>query len=91
MVRILNQSRNTEVVERGRMADNSWTRLRLIGVARLPQGDNGFVIDPCRGVHCMFIRSRRRLPHVDKQHTVVAPDRAIKPWPPAKSIGTASM
>ncbi|HRW46386.1 MAG TPA: DUF192 domain-containing protein [Caldilinea sp.] len=80
MVRILNQSRNTEVVERGRMADNSWTRLRgLIGVRDLPQG-NGLVIDPCRGVHCMFMSIPIDVVYVDKQHTVVALDRAMKPW-----------
>ena len=80
MVRVLNQSRNTEIVERGRMANNSWTRLRgLIGVRDLPQGD-GLVIDPCHGVHCMFMSIPIDVVYVDKQHTVVALDRAMKPW-----------
>lgn len=80
MMRVRNQSRETDIVERGRMAHNRWTRLRgLIGVRALPQGD-GLVIDPCRGVHCMFMSIPIDVLYVDKQHKVVALDRAMKPW-----------
>lgn len=80
MVRVRNQSRSTDIVAHGRMADNSWTRLRgLIGVRDLPAGD-GLVIDPCRGVHCMFMSIPIDVVYVDKQHKVVALDRAMKPW-----------
>lgn len=79
-MKVHNQSRNTEILQQGRMANNSWTRLRgLIGVRELRQGE-GIVIDPCHGVHCMFMSIPIDVVYVDKQHRVVALDRAMKPW-----------
>lgn len=62
------------------MANTRWTRLRgLIGVRTLPEGE-GIVIDPCHGVHCMFMSIPIDVIYVNKQHQVVALDRAMKPW-----------
>ena len=55
MLHIKNVTKNTVIVDQGRVADNSWTRfIGLIGVKELPEG-YGLLIDPCKGVHCMFM------------------------------------
>jgi len=80
VVRVENVSRNSEVISNGRMANNSWTRLRgLIGVRDLPEGE-GIVIEPCHGVHCMFMSIPIDVIYVNKQHQVVAIDKAMQPW-----------
>lgn len=80
MVRVENVSRNSTLISSGRMANNSWTRLRgLIGVRDLPEGQ-GIVIEPCHGVHCMFMSIPIDVIYVNKQHQVVALDKAMKPW-----------
>ena len=80
MVTIENVDRNATVLERGRMADTRWTRLRgLIGVKELTDGE-GMIIKPCHGVHCMFMSIPIDVIYVDKTDRVVAVDRAMKPW-----------
>ena len=80
MVKVNNISRDSELISVGRMANNPWTRLRgLIGVRNLPEGQ-GIVIEPCHGVHCMFMSIPIDVVYVDKQHKVIALDRAMKPW-----------
>ena len=80
MVSVENVSRNAALIHTGRMANNSWTRLRgLIGVRELPEGQ-GIVIEPCHGVHCMFMSIPIDVIYVNKQHQVVALDKAMKPW-----------
>jgi len=55
MLHVYNISRNTPLIDKGRVADNRWTRLKgLIGVKQLDAGD-GLLIKPCKGVHCMFM------------------------------------
>jgi len=79
-MKVRNQNRESEIVAQGRRASNWWTRLRgLIGVRNLAQGD-GLVIEPCRGVHCMFMSIPIDVLYADKQRKVVALDRAMKPW-----------
>ena len=80
MVSVENISRNAALIREGRMANNSWTRLRgLIGVRELSEGQ-GIVIEPCHGVHCMFMSIQIDVIYVNKQHQVVALDKAMKPW-----------
>ncbi|MBW7881980.1 MAG: DUF192 domain-containing protein [Caldilineaceae bacterium] len=80
MVRVENLSRQTMLMNRGRVADNSWTRLKgLIGVKQLSAGD-GLVIKPCRGVHCMFMSVPIDVVYVDKHDRVVAVDHVMRPW-----------
>lgn len=80
MVRVENSSRETTLISEGKRANNPWTRLRgLIGVGELPEG-HGIVIEPCHGVHCMFMSIPIDVVYVNKQHQVVALDRAMKPW-----------
>ena len=80
MVSVENVSRSAALIHTGRMANNSWTRLRgLIGVRDLPEGQ-GIVIEPCHGVHCMFMSIPIDVIYVNKHHQVVALDKAMQPW-----------
>ncbi|MGC8827271.1 MAG: DUF192 domain-containing protein [Anaerolineae bacterium] len=80
MLRVVNLTRNTVLVENGRVANNAWTRLRgLIGVRHLAPGD-GMAIIPCRGVHCMFMSIPIDVLYVDKGDRVVGMDPELKPW-----------
>lgn len=79
-MRVENQTRNTDLITSGRMADTFWTRLRgLIGVRELAEGD-GMVITPCTSVHCMFMSIPIDVLYVDKQDRVVAMDPELRPW-----------
>jgi uncharacterized membrane protein (UPF0127 family) len=76
----INQTRGTILVERGKVANNVWTRFRgLIGVRDLPQGD-GLAIIPCSGVHCMFMSIPIDVVYVSREDRVVALDPNMKPW-----------
>ena len=80
MLHVENITRNTTVVDRGRVANNYWTRLRgLIGVRHLPDGD-GMAIIPCSGVHCMFMSVPIDVVYVTKEDCVAAIDHNMKPW-----------
>jgi uncharacterized membrane protein (UPF0127 family) len=91
MMKVNNISRSSELISTGRMANNPWTRLRgLIGVRNLPEGQ-GIVIEPCHGVHCMFMSIPIDVIYVNKQHQVVALDKAMQPWQLVRFIATVIM
>jgi uncharacterized protein len=80
VVRVENLTRQTDLVSAGKIANTHWTRLRgLIGVRDLPAG-HGLIIEPCHGVHCLFMSIRIDVVYANRQHQVVALDRAMKPW-----------
>ncbi len=80
MLRVDNITRNTVLVDRGRVANNYWTRLRgLVGVRRLDEGD-GMAIIPCNGVHCMFMSIPIDVVYVTADDRVEAIDPEMKPW-----------
>jgi uncharacterized membrane protein (UPF0127 family) len=80
MLNLHNQTQDTILVERGRVANNVWTRFKgLIGVRGLPQGD-GLAIIPSSGVHCMFMSIPIDVVYVNRDHRVVALDPEMKPW-----------
>lgn len=80
MLYVKNLTRDTVLVDHGRVANNAWTRLRgLIGVRHLAPGD-GLAIIPCRGVHCMFMSIPIDVLYVDKCDRVVGMDQELKPW-----------
>lgn len=61
MVSVENVSRSAALIHTGRMANNSWTRLRgLIGVRDLPEGQ-GMVIMPRCSLHVHVDPDRRDL------------------------------
>ncbi|MGQ9516801.1 MAG: DUF192 domain-containing protein [Anaerolineae bacterium] len=80
MLYVKNLTRNTVLVEHGRVANDVWTRFRgLIGVRYLAPGD-GLAIIPCQGVHCMFMSIPIDVLYVDKHDRVVGMDQELKPW-----------
>jgi uncharacterized protein len=80
MLYITNANRSTVLVDRGRVADNFWTRLKgLIGVRTLAEGD-GLLINGSKGVHCMFMSIPIDVLYVDNQDRIIAVDQAMKPW-----------
>ena len=80
MLEVHNETRDVNLVEHGKVADNVWTRFKgLIGVRNLPEGD-GLAIIPCTGVHCMFMSIPIDVVYVDRDHRVVALDANMKPW-----------
>lgn len=80
MLHVENTSRGITLVNRGRVADNFWTRLKgLIGVRELADGD-GLLIIPCKGVHCMFMSVPIDVLYINKDARVVAIDTNMQPW-----------
>lgn len=79
-IAIKNVTRDVDIVTHGRRADNFWTRLRgLIGVRELPPGD-GLLIEPCHGVHCMFMSIPIDVVYVSAEDEVIDVDHAMQPW-----------
>jgi uncharacterized membrane protein (UPF0127 family) len=80
LLEVHNQTRDISLVDRGKVANNAWTRFKgLIGVRELPDGD-GLAIVPSSGVHCMFMSIPIDVIYVDKTDRVVALDLNMKPW-----------
>ena len=80
MLHVENLTRGVTLVDRGRVADNFWTRMKgLIGVRGLPEGD-GLLITPCNGVHCMFMSIPIDVLYVSPDDRVVSMDPEMKPW-----------
>ncbi len=89
MLHVANTTRNTVLIERGRVANNPWTRFKgLLGVRELPLGD-GLAIMPCKGVHCMFMSIPIDVVYVGEGDKVVALDPEMKPWAVGKMHRTA--
>lgn len=80
VLHVENTSRNTTLIDRGRVADTVWTRFKgLLGVRELAAGD-GLAIIPCNGVHCMFMSIPIDVLYVSADHRVVALDPQMRPW-----------
>jgi hypothetical protein len=89
MLHVENATRNTVLVDRGRVANNAWTRFKgLLGVRDLPEGD-GLAIMPCKGVHCMFMSIPIDVVYVGDGDKVVALDPEMKPWAVGKMYRAA--
>ena len=75
-----NLSSSAVIVDKGRIADNFFTRLRgLIGVSEFAPGD-GLWIKPCSSIHCMFMSIPIDVLYLDKGQRVVGMDRNVRPW-----------
>jgi len=80
VLRVENLTRNVLLIDRGRVANNAWTRfVGLIGVRDLAPGD-GLAIVPSRGVHCFFMSIPIDVLYVSEDDRVVGMDRDLKPW-----------
>ncbi|MEZ4725733.1 MAG: DUF192 domain-containing protein [Caldilineaceae bacterium] len=80
MLHIENVTRNTVLVEQGRVANNFWTKFRgLMGVRYLPAG-GGLLIPHCDSVHTHFMRMSIDVLYLDIHNRIVDVDPAMKPW-----------
>jgi uncharacterized membrane protein (UPF0127 family) len=79
-LRVDNLTRGTTLIERGRIADRFWSRLKgLIGVRQLAPGD-GLLLIPAKQVHTHFMGMAVDVLYADKNGKVLAIDRALPPW-----------
>ncbi len=68
------------LLDRGRVADGWWSRLRgLIGTRHLSVGQ-GMLIYPCASIHTWFMSMPIDVVYIAKDNRVLGIDRAIRPW-----------
>jgi len=79
-VRIVNQTRGTELAGEARLARNLWSRsVGLLGRSSLRRGE-ALVLDPCSSVHTAFMRFTIDVVYVDRAHLVVKVVPRLKPF-----------
>jgi uncharacterized membrane protein (UPF0127 family) len=79
-MQVQNTTRNVALVNKGRLANNFFTRLRgLVGVKHLAAGE-GLLIQPCNQVHCMFMSIPIDVLYIGSDNRVLAIDAAMRPW-----------
>ncbi len=79
MLKVENVTRAAVLVDRGRLADNFWTRLRgLMGVRHLPEGD-GLLLKPANQIHTHFMAIPIDVLYLDAESRVVDMDAALPP------------
>jgi uncharacterized membrane protein (UPF0127 family) len=79
-VRLVNESRGSELGKRVEVADNFWTRFRGLMLRGGLEPDGGLVIEPCSSIHTMWMRFPIDVLYMDKEHRVVRADAAMPPW-----------
>ena len=78
------------LVERLRVADTHWTRLKgLLGTDALAPGD-GLWIRPCRQVHMFGMRYAIDVVFLDDAYRVVGLVRHLEPWRISPSVRAAT-
>lgn len=77
-----NVTRQTFLATELRVADSH--RQRLVGLMgtskRAFQGGAGLWINPCHGVHTMFMRYPIDVVYLDGEHRVIRIEYAVRPW-----------
>jgi hypothetical protein len=80
MLQVENLTHQVELVSKGRVAKNFFTRLRgLVGVKHLAAGD-GLLIQPCNQIHCMFMSIPIDVLYIGSDERVLAIDANMRPW-----------
>lgn len=79
-LQIDNLTRNTTLVESGRVADSFWSRfVGLMGASGLAPGE-GLLITRSNSIHTHFMRFPIDVVYVSRELEVVHVDRAMAPW-----------
>ncbi len=79
-IEIRNETRDTVLASRCRVADSYFPRLiGLMGAQSLPPGD-GLLILPCSSIHTHFMRFPIDVIYVSREDIVVALDENMAPW-----------
>ncbi|MBK8191207.1 MAG: DUF192 domain-containing protein [Vampirovibrionales bacterium] len=76
----VNETRQTIVAERVRMANTHWTRFwGLMGKPCLPPGD-GLWLEPCADIHSFFMRFPFDAAFIDRSGKILRCVEAMRPW-----------
>ncbi len=79
-IRVVNTTSDQVIVAAGRVADNTWTRMKgLIGSKPLQEGE-GLLIMPCSSIHTHFMSFPIDVLYVNTELQVVAIDDSMAPW-----------
>jgi uncharacterized protein len=80
MLHITNSNNGQTIVDKGRIADGFFTRLRgLLGVRELPPG-NGLLIEGTNCIHTHFMSIPIDVVYLDREHRVVDVEEKMPPW-----------
>lgn len=83
-MKVLNQTRNTILVERLRVADSFFKRLKgLLGTKELPAGE-ALLIRPCNAIHMFGMRYALDIAFVSRENRILQTIRALQPGQMAK-------
>ncbi|MEZ4706235.1 MAG: DUF192 domain-containing protein [Caldilineaceae bacterium] len=80
MLFVDNLSRNIRLIEKGRIADSFWTRLRGLTFTRYLEGGQGLIITCTNSIHTHFMFMPIDVLYVDAQDKIVDMSPAMKPW-----------
>lgn len=84
--KVINQTRNTVVVDHLEVADTYLKRLvGLLGRKGLEQG-RGLWIVPCNDIHSFFMQFEFDAVFLDKEHRVLYTVERMKPWRISKIV-----
>lgn len=79
-MRVFNQTRNQLLVNRGRLANTFWLRLRgLLGAASLESGE-GLILVGEKSIHTLFMKFPIDVVYVDKAYKVIRIDGNMIPY-----------
>jgi len=88
-MKVWNQTRNSIMVERLRVADSFFKRLKgLLGTRELPMGE-ALLIRPCNAIHMFGMRYALDIAFVSSENRVLQTIRALQPGQTAKCVPAA--
>lgn len=79
-IRLVNESRGSELGDRVEVARSFWSRGRGLMLRRRLEQGAGMVIDPCSSIHTFWMRFPIDVLYVNREHQVVRADEAMRPW-----------
>src|SRR5262249_19082342 len=74
------------VVDRLEVADTAWARLKGLQFRKRLLPGSGLLLVPCPSVHTCFVRFPIDVVLIDRQGTVVAVRRHVRPWRPVLPV-----
>ena len=79
-MRVVNQTKNTSLITKGRLADSFWLRLNgLLGSKPLQSGE-GLVLAGEKSIHTLFMGFPIDVVYVDRQHQVIRSTANMVPY-----------
>lgn len=78
--RLVDAESGEPVVESLEVADGYWSRLVGWQMRRPPHSGHGLLLVPCSSIHTFFVRFALDLVMLDRNGTVLATRRNVRPW-----------